>query len=157
MSATVVGDDVRTVADGLPVSPRQLELDAEAGRIYWSGAGGSGCEVGSMALDGTDVRTHVSNLGYGYGLALEMGAAVPVAQLPRPGVDLQCYPNPFNPRTTFLLELPAAAPVRLQILGLDGSLLGVLVDDWREAGRHAETWDGTAGGRALPRACIWGG
>lgn len=62
----------------------------------------------------------------------------------------RCYPNPFNPRTTILLELPAAATLHLTIHDLRGRRLATLVDGSLPAGSHAIVWPGTDGeGRPL--------
>ncbi len=53
-----------------------------------------------------------------------------------------CRPNPFNPQTTIAFNLPAAAPCRLGIFGLDGRRVRSLLDESREAGRHEVIWDG---------------
>ena len=57
------------------------------------------------------------------------------------------YPNPFNPSTTIRFELSQAAMVRLEIYDAAGTLLRVLVDEHKEAGIYASTWNGrdTAG------------
>lgn len=51
-------------------------------------------------------------------------------------------PNPFNPRTTLRLVLPTAGYVRLSVLGVDGGLIRVLVDESRSEGDYAVIWDG---------------
>jgi hypothetical protein len=52
-------------------------------------------------------------------------------------------PNPFNPRTTIVYELPYPVAVTLEVFDLRGRLLRVLRQDAREeAGRHEVIWDG---------------
>jgi hypothetical protein len=53
------------------------------------------------------------------------------------------YPNPFNPVTTFKVELPMASWVILEIFDIGGRLLGIILDDWRAAGYHEVTFDGS--------------
>ena len=53
------------------------------------------------------------------------------------------YPNPFNPSTTIAYQLPARAPVTLEIHNLLGQRVRHLVDEVQVAGHHAITWDGT--------------
>jgi hypothetical protein len=62
------------------------------------------------------------------------------------------WPNPFNPRTTIRYATAAAGPVRLRVLGLDGRLVRVLLDEVH-AGPTAGTvtWDGRDG-RGIPVA-----
>lgn len=58
-------------------------------------------------------------------------------------------PNPCNPRTTILMELPSAGPVSLRIYDIRGNLVRDLVHDAMPAGRQAVAWDGADGaGRA---------
>ena len=59
-------------------------------------------------------------------------------------------PNPFNPRTTFRLNLPAAESVRLAIYDIQGRLVRTLVDGVMPAGAQLIDWDGSDdAGRAL--------
>jgi predicted outer membrane repeat protein len=61
------------------------------------------------------------------------------------------FPNPFNPRTTLRLDLPAAAPTRVAVYDPAGRLVRVLLDEPLARGPHAVTWDGRdAGDRPLP-------
>lgn len=156
-SATELGDDVQILLEGLDHNPRSLELDPVGGRIYWSTATSYGGVVQSATMSGGDLQTHIEGLQWGYGLALELGEPVPVLDVPRPGLDLSCRPNPFNPGTTLGYELAEAAPVRLQIHALDGALVAELAHGWREAGRHRVRWDGRdTSGRALPSGVYLG-
>jgi hypothetical protein len=63
----------------------------------------------------------------------------------RPTPDEFClqspYPNPFNPVTTFKIELPAASWVTLEIYDVSGRSRGFVVDGWRSAGYHEVTFD----------------
>ncbi len=157
MSATELGDDVQTVIGDLPGDPQMMELDAEAGRIYWTMNSYEGNMVQSVALNGSGLQTHLTDLRMTFGLALEMGEAVPVPDLALAALQLTCHPNPFNPTTTLSFELPAAALVRLEIHNLDGSLVELLVDGWRSAGRHSAAWDGRdRQGRAMPSGVYLG-
>jgi len=63
------------------------------------------------------------------------------------------HPNPFNPSTTIVYELPTAGPVRLQVYDLRGHLVRTLRDEWALPGRHEAQWDGRdRDGRELPSA-----
>jgi parallel beta-helix repeat protein len=53
------------------------------------------------------------------------------------------YPNPFNPVTTFRIELPASSWVTLEIFDVGGRSLSFVVDGWRSAGYHEVTFDGS--------------
>jgi len=66
-----------------------------------------------------------------------------VAEIPLPETyELsQNYPNPFNPITSIRFQLPDAGEVKLEVFNLNGQLVRVLVDDYRDAGYHAVVWD----------------
>ncbi|MBD3220929.1 T9SS type A sorting domain-containing protein [bacterium] len=63
---------------------------------------------------------------------------------------LEVHPNPANPRTTVVYELPEPTRVRLRILDLRGRVVRELVTGAAPAGTHAVTWDGRdAAGRGM--------
>jgi len=51
------------------------------------------------------------------------------------------YPNPFNASAVITYELPQAGDVSLEIFNLMGQRAGLLVDGYKEAGRHKVTWN----------------
>jgi len=60
-------------------------------------------------------------------------------------------PNPFNPATRIMLDMPSTGMVRVEIFDARGARLRVLHDGALTAGRHELRWDGDADdGRALP-------
>lgn len=61
----------------------------------------------------------------------------------RPAVcELTLAPNPCNPRTTVVLRLSAAGPVRAVVHDLRGRLVANLLDAVLRAGVHEARWDG---------------
>ncbi len=74
---------------------------------------------------------------------------VPPAAL---ALTMQARPNPFNPRTQLVLQLPDAAEISLRIHDARGRLVAEpLAAIPLAAGRHVIAWEGTdAQGRALP-------
>ena len=52
------------------------------------------------------------------------------------------FPNPFNPSTTILFELPHGGHVVLAVYALDGTLVRTLASGSLPAGRHTVVWDG---------------
>lgn len=59
-------------------------------------------------------------------------------------------PNPFNPRTDILFNLPEAADVELSVFSVSGRRVATLVKGHLPAGRHSVTWEGRGdGGEAL--------
>lgn len=69
------------------------------------------------------------------GVAGEVAAAA----LPR---VLGARPNPFNPRTEIVVELPAAGAARVEIFDVAGRRVRTLVEAVLPAGRTAVAWDG---------------
>lgn len=51
------------------------------------------------------------------------------------------YPNPFNPTTTLVYEVPEAARVRIAVHDVLGRVVRVLVDGTSPPGRHRVTFD----------------
>jgi hypothetical protein len=62
----------------------------------------------------------------------------PVAQ----AIDLECWPNPFNPRTSIRFGLTEAARVNLSIYDLHGRRVRQVVNEQLPAGEHAFLWKG---------------
>jgi hypothetical protein len=54
----------------------------------------------------------------------------------------QNYPNPFNPETHISYSIPSSAHVHVAVYNTLGQLVRTLVDQHRDAGRHATMWDG---------------
>ncbi|CAN0529104.1 unnamed protein product, partial [Laminaria digitata] len=52
----------------------------------------------------------------------------------------QNYPNPFAGRTTIPFELSEAQHVTLEIFDVLGRQVAMLVDDYKQAGKHEVTW-----------------
>ena len=52
------------------------------------------------------------------------------------------YPNPFNPSTTVVYELPVAEEVSVVVYDLAGRQVAVLVEGFQPAGTHQAVWNG---------------
>lgn len=67
-------------------------------------------------------------------------------RLPSAVTLAQCYPNPFNPRTTISFTLPAGQHrhVTLTVYDMLGRLVGTPVDGPLAAGHHAVAFDGSS-------------
>jgi len=56
------------------------------------------------------------------------------------------YPNPFNPKTNIVYDLPEPARVDLRVYDVAGRLVRVILDGVpSEAGPHTAVWDGRDG------------
>lgn len=60
------------------------------------------------------------------------------------------YPNPFNPSTTILFDLPHSGEIVLDIYNIRGQKVAELLRDYKAAGRHKIIWNGKDySGRAM--------
>jgi hypothetical protein len=67
----------------------------------------------------------------------------------------QNRPNPFNPSTVIVYELPAAGAVALRIYDAAGRLVRTLVDGPMAAGPHRAVWDGRDGSGSMAAAGVY--
>ncbi len=63
-------------------------------------------------------------------------------KLPKEFFVAQNFPNPFNPETEILYELPKDAQVRLVVYNILGQKVKTLVDERQRAGRYNIRWEG---------------
>jgi hypothetical protein len=64
------------------------------------------------------------------------------SELPNKNHLAAAVPNPFNPSTEIHFSLAQGGWTRLEVHGLDGRLVDVLVDEVRPAGEHRVQWQG---------------
>jgi len=57
-------------------------------------------------------------------------------------LNLNNYPNPFNPNTCISFNLPVTGPVSLKIFNIKGELVKTLVNNSLVKGSHRINWDG---------------
>ncbi len=55
---------------------------------------------------------------------------------------LSNYPNPFNPETEIVFDVPIAASVNITVYDLRGSQIKALLNESRSAGRYSVRWNG---------------
>ena len=103
---------------------------------------------GSDLIDGgTDIGKDFNGLAPDLG-AFESGPPTAVIDpAPRPESFLVAgnYPNPFNPSTTIVYEIPRPGTVIVGVFDIMGRHVRTLVADHAEAGRHHVEWNGTNG------------
>ncbi len=66
-----------------------------------------------------------------------------VSELPETFALHDCYPNPFNPATTFSYDLPAATNVELVVYNIMGQQVATVVNQYQSAGRYQVEWTST--------------
>ena len=57
-------------------------------------------------------------------------------------ITLSNYPNPFNPETNLVFNLPEESKVELYIYNIKGQKIRSLLSDQISAGKHSVIWDG---------------
>lgn len=63
--------------------------------------------------------------------------------IPEKLILFQNFPNPFNPKTNIAFGLPSSGFMRLRIFDVSGREVIVLMDEFREAGYHKASFDGS--------------
>ncbi len=121
---TQVECDISSVADGQPIVYLRWTMGTTDSAWQYCGWNIDDIEIWGIPSPGTGVAEG--------GLPLE--AAL-----------LANFPNPFNPKTTIVYELPQRTRVDLRIYDVSGRLVRVLEDSEVEPGRHAAEWDGRDG------------
>lgn len=112
----------------IPVYPPSIP-----GTLAWI-PGGEGAEpMPMLPFTGIETVAWVSANGL---------SPVPDFQISGRSVLLANVPNPFNPSTEIRYELGSEQTVRLQVYDLSGRMIRTLVDGHRQAGVHAEVWNG---------------
>ncbi len=71
------------------------------------------------------------------GVVLRGSDRIPAAFALLPG-----FPNPFNPRTIFLYQVPEPCRVRILVVSTRGQAIRTLFDGPAEPGEHEVSWDG---------------
>jgi hypothetical protein len=94
--------------------------------------------------------TRMNDGGVAWSSAAVPESAAAGVESARPAI-VAIRPNPFNPSTEIQYSVPSSADVRLEVYGVGGHLVRVLVAARLEAGLHRATWDGRDGrGSAQP-------
>jgi len=71
-----------------------------------------------------------------------IGVSATDSELPKANHLAAAVPNPFNPSTEIRFSLAQGGWTRLEVHGLDGRLVALLVDEVRPAGEHRVSWQG---------------
>ena len=63
-------------------------------------------------------------------------------ELPKPELTISNYPNPFNPETKIVFNLPEEGNVKLEIYNIKGQKIITLLDCYMSPGRSEMIWNG---------------
>lgn len=90
-------------------------------------------QEGIVQLDGYEAQV--------FKLVPESSVSTEQELLPKQVELRQNYPNPFNPSTTIAFSLPQSGQVSIDIFDPNGRKIQTLVNEVRQAGEHAVSWD----------------
>jgi len=99
---------------------------------YWFRAYASDGEVRGL-FSGAATFTVASGTGIGPDVTASASGAAALVSL---------GPNPSRGATRFAYDLPRAGRVFVAVVNLEGRVVRVIENSWREAGRHDALWDG---------------
>jgi hypothetical protein len=103
----------------------------------WEESGFSWVKLGDDAVSG-----FVPWVPDGVANPFDEVTTIPMEVTPQQFILHPVYPNPFNPSTTFRIELPVASWVTLQVYDIGGRLVeSPLQNAWRPAGYHEVMFD----------------
>ena len=66
-----------------------------------------------------------------------------IVGISRDVLSISVYPNPFNPQTTFSLDISRDANVQIDVFNIRGQLVKSLINGLVTKGNHKIVWDGT--------------
>ncbi len=85
------------------------------------------------------------NVGqYRFIITNQVATGIDPTELPTELTLDQNYPNPFNPTTQISFALPESGDVRLEVFNMLGQRVGVLANEFLQAGRHNVTFDASS-------------
>lgn len=147
--ATLEGTDAQSIVNA--ESPVALDVDKDAGKLYWvedylySGEGGA---IYSSNLDGTEVEL-VKDLSFTRSALFVSGWLISTSSGKNNGSEIPSnvkltdnYPNPFNPQTVIQFEISQAMVVSLTVYNFLGQKVQSLINGRiQQAGSHDVIFD----------------
>jgi len=125
---------------GVFVMPLQVKIITDLGDVWITVENERRVQNYSVVVAGTAYVAELDPERWVLRQVLGGGATAAPAAPPPP--TLTAYPNPFNPRTTLRLELPAAGVATVAIHDAAGRLVRTLLAEGAAAGTRELVWDG---------------
>jgi hypothetical protein len=92
--------------------------------------------------DGDGNGVAIIDMGcYEYGAPPVVGIEYPIIEI-IDEINLSNYPNPFNPETKIVFNLPEEGNVKLDIYNIKGQKVKILLDCYMSPGRSEMIWNG---------------
>ncbi len=101
-------------------------------------------DLGMISYYEVKYGEHYETLKYARVGGVEHGAGPVAAGPERSPVEFDVHPNPSRGAATATYALAEPARVRLAVYDVLGRAVAVLVDEWKPAGSHRATFDGSA-------------
>ncbi len=122
--------------------PVWLHLTAGAGTGVFELGEASAVNLAAAVVDSGGVRYHPTVLPGQ--VRIEGATAVepdPVVELPTSFALAQNFPNPFNPTTSIVFQVPRLAEVQVEVFNILGQRVALLAQGIYPAGTHTVLWD----------------
>jgi hypothetical protein len=107
------------------------------GALYVAGMVGVNARFDSLQFSGSTINTFIARIAPG-GVT-----SVSEKSKPREYALHQNFPNPFNPTTSIVYDVPTTSHITLAIFDLLGRQVAVLTDDIRQPGRYETAFSAT--------------
>ncbi|MBU0509837.1 T9SS type A sorting domain-containing protein [bacterium] len=128
-------------------------VSENAGRTFYTTDGGETWNVTAAAVDGGLFDACFPDARHGWAVGREgvivrwENTTTPVNPRPESALPLSCslaaYPNPFNPRTNVVFEIPLTGRIQLRVFDVTGRLVQTIADHVIPAGSHTQVFDGS--------------